>query len=115
MGSTCAWKQSLLLGGLRFVRHGLCLSKRRRCLYYVRSIEDLVPNSFTIVVVNALTAQARPRRSDDVLLVVGEAVGVELLPDRRVPGLTLLVLVQHPLERREPAESVLPRLRWDAG
>ena len=57
------WKQSLLLGGLRFGRHGRCESKSRRCLYYVRSIEDLLPNSFTMVVVNALTAQTRPSRS----------------------------------------------------
>ena len=38
-------------------------SKGRRCLYYVRSIEDLAPNSFTMAVVNVLTAETRPRRS----------------------------------------------------
>ena len=35
---------------------------------------------------------------DDPLLVVGKAVCVELLTDGRVPGLPLLVLVQHPLQ-----------------
>ena len=51
---------------------------------------------------------------DDPLLVVGEAVGVELLPDGRVPRLPLLVLVQHPLQGGAAAQPVLPRLGRNA-
>ena len=56
-------QRSLLLGGVLLVCDGRFPSKSWRCLCYVRSIEDLVSNSSTMFVVNALTAQTRPRRS----------------------------------------------------
>ena len=45
---------------------------------------------------------------DDPLLVVGKAVGVELFTDGRVPGLPLLVLVQHPLQGGAVPQPVRP-------
>ena len=36
---------------------------------------------------------------DDLSLVIGEAVGVELFADRRVFGLALLVIFEDPLDR----------------
>ena len=44
---------------------------------------------------------------DHFFLVVGEAVGVELLADGRVFGLLFLVLVENPFQRRAVAELVV--------
>ena len=51
---------------------------------------------------------------DHSFLVVGKAVVVELLPDGRVPGFPLLVLVQHPLQGGAVAQPVLPGLGGNA-
>jgi hypothetical protein len=51
----------------------------------------------------------------DLLLVVGEAVGVEAGADGGVLRLLFLVLVEDPFERRAVAEPVLPGLGWDTG
>ena len=48
---------------------------------------------------------------DDLLFVVGKAEGVELLADRRILGLGLLVLVEDPFERRAVTARILPLLR----
>ena len=52
---------------------------------------------------------------DDLLLVVGEAVGVEALADGGVAGLALPVLVQDPFQGGAAAEFVPPRFIGDAG
>ena len=69
----------------------------------------------TISIVSTLTRHTRPSRFDHPLLVVGKPVAVEPLPDRRVPGLPLLVLVEHPLEGGAAAQPVLPRPRRHPG
>src|SRR5689334_15027320 len=51
---------------------------------------------------------------DDLLLVVGKAVGVEVGADGGVLRFLLFVLVEDPLERRAVAEPVLPGLRRNA-
>ena len=45
---------------------------------------------------------------DDSLLVAGEFVVVEFIPDGGVPKLFLLVLVQHPLQSRAATQAVAP-------
>ena len=57
-----------------------------------------------------LDAHARHahQQVDDLLLVVGEAVGVELLADGRVLRRLFLVLVENPFQRRAVAELVVP-------
>ena len=65
--------------------------------------------------VPTLTAQTRCEQVDHPLFVVGEAVGVELFGDGRVPGLAFLVLVQHPLQGGAVAEPVAPRRLGYAG
>ena len=59
-----------------------------------------------------------PQQVYNPLLVVGEAIRVELLRYGGVPGLLLLVLVQYPLQGRPAAQPVAPgdlavlRLGW---
>lgn len=52
---------------------------------------------------------------DDVFLVVGEAVGVEVFADGGVSGFAIFVLVEDPFECGATAESVLPCFVGDAG
>ena len=65
--------------------------------------------------VRTLTVVTRMQEVDDLLLVVGEAVGVELLADGRVLRFFFLVLVENPLQRAAVAEFVGPSLGRDAG
>ena len=51
-----------------------------------------------------------PQQVDDPLLVVGETVVIEFLPDGRIAGLPFLVLVQYPLQGGAAAQPVLPCL-----
>ena len=45
---------------------------------------------------------------DDVLFVVGEAIGVEFLADGGVAGFALFVVVEDPIDGGAVAEDVLP-------
>src|SRR5664279_6108418 len=64
-----------------------------------------------------LDAHRRDAREqvDHALLVVSEAVGVELRADRRVLGFLFLVLVEHPFDGVAIAEQVAPGARRNAG
>ena len=52
---------------------------------------------------------------DHLFLVVGKAVGVELLADGGVLGFLFLVLVEHPINRAAVAEAIGPRFRRHTG
>jgi hypothetical protein len=52
---------------------------------------------------------------DHFLLVVREAIGVELLADGWVFGFLFFVLVENPFERRPVAKSVIPSFGRDVG
>ena len=59
-----------------------------------------------------LDAHARDalEKIDHLLLVIREAIGVELLADGRVLRRLFLVLVENPFKRRAVAELAAPRL-----
>ena len=66
---------------------------------------------------HGLDADARnaPEKVDNLLLVIGEAVRVELLADGRVLRRLFLVLVENPFQRRAVAEPVGPGFGRHAG
>ena len=67
-----------------------------------------------IFIVSTLTVQHPAQQVDHLLLVIGKAVGVELLADGRVFGRALLVAFQHPFQRGVGAQPIVPRFGRDA-